>query len=297
MEITEFKVLVEKKTGIPTSEQMFIHGGKQLQDENKLDMVGNHATLFMVMRLPGGSSNEERLSKIDKQYHTDEPCMISYEDGAVTMPCDHAITPSMLMEYSWREIESKKYEIRCPLCNSEWSVGILAKYGGADANEITLMEEGLSVNYCKQNDEITQCPGCNCYCTRTDKTKYSMMCRVCTKSRGATYRFCFKCHADWNNGSNEIFCGNKDCGTADQAHIEILNSCEEKEVVGVKCPSIRECPNVKCKVRIMHKEACKHMTCNMCKTEFCFICLRKRIDGCWHCGSYNTPCIPAPRQV
>jgi hypothetical protein len=61
------------------------------------------------------------------------------------------------------------------------------------------------------------------------------------------------------------------------------------------CPSVRAC--VQCGILIEHTAACKHMMCIACKTEFCFICLKRRVDSKWQCGSYNSQCTPAPVQT
>lgn len=300
MAVSRLREMVKDKTGVPTEEIRLIYGGKELDDRETLaayPTLGTRATLFMVMRLNGGAAQADRFSRIDRKLRTNETCIISFEEGnSVKMPCGHAMDPDTLMDYCWNEIGDKKCEIHCPLCRTEWPINVLAKYGGADKRELTLLEEGLSLNYCEQNSEITTCPGCGYFCTRADTAKFSMQCRICTRSKGRAYRFCFKCHREWKNGSDEVFCGNKDCQTADQERARILRTCEEKDVVGVRCPSTRACPNEGCGALIQHRADCKHMKCILCKTEFCFICLRRRTEGTWQCGRYNTQCAPAPRQ-
>lgn len=298
MKVSQFKKLVQDKTGIPTHEQRLIYGGRQFEDSKTLGdypSLGPRATIFMVMVLKGGTSRRDKLDST--VIRTDETCMLSYEDGvAVKMPCGHAISPDWLMDYCWHEIDDGKYEIKCSLCAQEWPMEVLHKYGGANEEELHLLEEGLSKNYCEKASGIIQCPGCNSYCMRADESSNCMQCGICTKNKGKTYRFCYNCREEWTNGYNTKFCGNSKCSSSDNEINRILRDCEEKEVVGVKCPSIRECP--KCKGLIEHKEACKHMTCKNCQTEFCFLCLRTRpSNGSWSCGSYNTPCVPAPRQA
>ena len=75
--------------------------------------------------------------------------------------------------------------------------------------------------------------------------------------------------------------------------VQMLQSCAEKDVVGVSTPSIRACPF--CGALVQHIEACKHMNCPACSKAFCFICLKKN-EGGWRCGSYNSKCSPAARQ-
>ena len=39
------------------------------------------------------------------------------------------------------------------------------------------------------------------------------------------------------------------------------------------------------------------MMCKDCQTEFCFLCLRKKVGGKWDCGLYDTVCAVAPVQT
>lgn len=76
--------------------------------------------------------------------------------------------------------------------------------------------------------------------------------------------------------------------------VQMLQSCPNKDVIGVSTPSIRACPF--CGALVQHIDACKQMNCPACSKEFCFICLKKK-EGNWQCGSWNTKCTPAPRQT
>ena len=76
--------------------------------------------------------------------------------------------------------------------------------------------------------------------------------------------------------------------------VQFLQSCPNKDVIGVSTPSIRACPF--CGALVQHTDACKHMNCPACSRAFCFICLKKN-EGGWQCGSYNSKCTPAPRQT
>ena len=76
--------------------------------------------------------------------------------------------------------------------------------------------------------------------------------------------------------------------------VQMLQSCPNKDVIGVSTPSIRACPF--CGALVQHIDACKQMNCPACSKAFCFICLKKN-EGGWQCGSWNAKCSPAPRQT
>ena len=75
--------------------------------------------------------------------------------------------------------------------------------------------------------------------------------------------------------------------------VQMLQNCPNKDVIGVSTPSIRACPF--CGALVQHIDACKQMNCPACSRAFCFICLKKN-EG-WQCGSWNTKCTLAPRQM
>ena len=92
--------------------------------------------------------------------------------------------------------------------------------------------------------------------------------------------------------------------------VTMLLNCPEKNIGGVKSPSLRACPH--CGALVEHTDACKHMKCPACSNEFCFIFLSKRdangrqsqfgwmiFQGQtgWKCGRYNSPCASAARQT
>lgn len=310
MKVDELMKMVEHKTGIPTDEQRLIYGGKQLEEKKPLTDYSSlirslsqplGATIFLVMRLNGGANRmlmdqprKPDKRKIDPSVHSgDDVCMISFEEkGCVKMPCGHSIIPDMLMDYCWNEINSRKWEIRCCLCNHEWPIDVLERYGGASPEELQMLEEGLSLNYCEHTSTIQQCPGCKSYCERKhNDSNFCVECRVCTRKNGRMHYFCWCCLQPWKTSPSSNDCGNASCKNSILAQLRdaplmVLND--------IKIPSIRACPS--CSTLIKHKQGCKQMTCK-CKTEFCFICLRKKSpDGSWFCGGSYDKCTPAPIQ-
>ena len=266
---------------------------------------------MLVMRLLGGSSDENAISILEKELtqpqtpldrrihssvpRSSEPCMITFVEGdSVQMPCGHAISPDGLMDYCWSEVSSgRKYEIRCCLCNSEWPIEIIKRFGGASEEELRMLEEGLSKNYCRVHSNISECPGCMSLCEQKDTSKSCVQCPVCTRKKEKAYHFCWHCLHPWKNALSAKQCGNTTCNA------ELLGqllAAPEINVIGVNVPSIRACPS--CGSLIEHKKGCKQMTCKKCKADFCFICLRKRTpEGSWTCGAWNNQCKAAPRQT
>ncbi|CAL8239795.1 unnamed protein product, partial [Gadus morhua 'NCC'] len=93
-------------------------------------------------------------------------------------------------------------------------------------------------------------------------------------------------------------CDNDDCSDKD---LELLKGCGTitlSQVAGVgPCPSVRACPT--CGIKVEHDQTgCKNILCPRCKVEFCFVCLKLKID-CLETSNYFTACSSgiAPRQT
>lgn len=225
-------------------------------------------------------------------------CMIMGEEGDnVQMPCGHTISPVALFLHCRSEIcASKKTEVRCCKCEEVWDMDMIRKYGGLSQKEFYLFQSWISQNFIMKDQLLSQCPGCQSICERYNPTDRCVSCRICTKKYGQTYNFCWDCKKKWIGSLQNKRCGNDKCETEEQ--LELLQNCPQTEIAylnGFMAPSTRACPG--CGTMIEHAGRCKHITCKVCKTAFCFVCLRLCIKGSWSCGSYSTACTVAPRQT
>ena len=297
----EVKEMIFTKSGLKVENQRLIYAGKELRDDVALSeyMIRNQSTLHLIQRLEGGADKKIDI-RIQRRLpshlpHTDEPCTVCCDSPSLLLPCSfvkHPYCSTCVTTYAWTEASEAaklRSEVKCCLCQSEWSIHVVKEYGAMSDKESHLLEECLSTNYLRNGDNFRQCPGCEVYCEHIHKNNGRVRCHFCFKS-GKLGDFCWHCQKPWVNGGSADRCNN--CN--DKEIIEELKTAPQKDVIGVKCPSRRLCPG--CGTAIDHIRYCKHMTCKICKTEFCFICLRKKVEGSWSCGSYNTKCSPAPVQ-
>lgn len=300
--------MIAVKTSIEPRYQQLIYIGKYMQDWQTLadyDTLRNGSTIMLVMRLPGGSlaGDTPPMRKVNLSLpRSSERCMITCENfeenGVVVleMPCNHAMCPDALMDYAWSEISTyNKTEVKCPLCAKEWPFDVIKLYGGATMTELDELEKGISQNFCKQSDDISQCPKCQSYCIRQRPTVNSVLCILCSKKLESSYYFCWLCLQNWKNPLSSRACGNTNCGNSEK--LALLQNCGKVKVkfIDVEIFKLRACPQ--CGTVIELAKGCKHMACKVCKMEFCFVCLRMKNQGSWSCGSYNTKCAAAPVQT
>ena len=212
------------------------------------------------------------------------------------MPCGHPMSQDGLMDYAWSEVSNyKRAEIKCPLCSTEWPFSIITRYGGATAAELEQLELGLTLLSLNKSDDINQCPRCQSYCTRINPDDSSVKCLVCSRKGRSQFTFCWHCLKEWKTPLPSSSCGNAGCD--DSEKLAQLRNCGKTKVeyTGIEVLKLRACPS--CGTIIELAKGCKHMQCETCRVEFCFVCLRKRSNGSWQCGAYNTKCAPAPLQT
>lgn len=105
--VKEFFSKLSKTNGIPEEEQRVIYAGKQLQGEKegkrqRLKDYGlqHGSTVFLVLRLKGGSDFPPPKELDDAVELSDAPDMITWDDDPenkrAKMPCGHAISEKLL---------------------------------------------------------------------------------------------------------------------------------------------------------------------------------------------------------
>jgi hypothetical protein len=141
-------------------------------------------------------------------------------------------------------------------------------------------------------NEIKLCPHCKNMINKPDQISQTRV--HCSNCEGSD--FCYSCTKLWVGGGLQI-CGNQQCDT--NLITETLANCDmikEVHLAKFNIPSVRACPN--CLTLLKHVDNCKHMKCSRkeCGIEFCFSCLKKRVDGNWQCSGAYEHCTVAERQ-
>lgn len=161
----------------------------------------------------------------------------------------------------------------------------------------------LDIFYLKQNAlnfkscpifPCTQCPKCRTSVERKDLSNLCVRCTFCTADQKETYQFCWQCQREWKGpGPRSERCDNDGCINR---HLQLLHTCKSislPDVEGVThCPSVRACPT--CGMKVEHSQQhCKNITCPRCHVEFCFVCLKLKLE----CKKTSTPYKICPSGV
>jgi len=222
---------------------------------------------------------------------TDDACCI-YGDKSeerTKMPCGHAFTAQSMFDTMKAVLTSDNhsYTIKCPICKVKMPYRVCVRVANLDSEEKAFFTKELSL---RATPPSKRCPGtCGLECVRPEGlAKYRVNCGSCSFGD-----WCFLCAGKWSNGGFTV-CGNSNCASANINGV--LRTCKMKSGYDATFPEVRACP--RCVNFIKHDVACRHMTCYDCGYEFCFVCLKTKVNGSWACGHYTKMCTNsvAPRQ-
>lgn len=127
--------------------------------------------------------------------------------------------------------------------------------------------------------EIQPCPQCRTSVERKDLSNLCVRCTICKADQKKTYQFCWQCLKEWKGPApRSDRCDNDGCMNRD---LQLLQTCRTVSLPAVQgvtnCPSVRACPT--CGMKVEHsQEFCKNIKCPRCHKEFCFVCLKLRVN-------------------
>jgi len=316
--VADLKQKISDFEGLPIDTFTLVFMGQNLTDKSESLLsefnLRNGSVVNCLVRARGGSTNfftdktnnfEFTAQALLQNKTIDVNCLDKYEDEDVPrikMNCGHAVSAPKLMQYIKSKLSAHQVKIRCPCitnngvfdkdrCSEFWDFSYIFKKVALTNEQITLIEEKLNANYMFLTGVIN-CKVCNTYLIRISKDNIRVICPICTKiKKKVTYEFCYHCLTEWNGNT----CANPECLGKDP-RIKIVNTCGFKTIgIVQRVPKIRCC--VTCGFPIEHSDACKHMTCEICNSEFCFVCLKPKRNGQWQCGTSSAVCAVAPIQT
>uniref|UniRef100_A0A3Q3E606 RING-type domain-containing protein n=1 Tax=Labrus bergylta TaxID=56723 RepID=A0A3Q3E606_9LABR len=142
-------------------------------------------------------------------------------------------------------------------------------------------------------------PVCRTHVERTDLSNLCVHCTICTADQKKIYYFCWQCQREWKGpGPRSDRCENDGCINKDLQLLQTCKTISLPDVEGVTdCPSVRACPT--CGLSVEHSsQYCKNITCPRCHIEFCFVCLRLKLECNKTSSPYKIcPSGVAPRQT
>ncbi|XP_052454338.1 E3 ubiquitin-protein ligase RNF217 isoform X1 [Carassius gibelio] len=207
-----------------------------------------------------------------------DPCDNDPDVLRAELSCGHITGPETLTDYCKYQLIDGKAELRCPLCQEQWSYQEVRKLAKLTPEEQLYFEERLANNATRKTTDIKNCPGCDWLIERSDPFNLSVQCTICSAKNKKTFEFCWQCLREWKGRRpRSDRCENEGCSNTE---LDLLRDCATiilKKAGNIVCPAVRACPT--CGLLINHNtEKCKNIVCSRCKKEFCFVCLKLTPD-------------------
>ena len=179
-------------------------------------------------------------------------CRICTESSPdIVLNCEHSFCSPCLQTYIQSKIfEAEFYSINCPECKSYINDAKIQKI--LPSEDYVRFCEIKQKYFLKSHSKFRYCPKLNCKGFDISTRDKKLKCVLCD------FNFCFNC-------LNEM---NKD----------VCVVCLLKKKDKVNCrfwvwrcfSNVKRCPG--CKYLTMRDGGCRHMTCQKCKLEWCWVC-------------------------
>ena len=149
----------------------------------------------------------------------------------------------------------KCLKTNCPALKCNVIVGSSAFKKFLSPKEYEKYHGFLVRSFTDDSKEIRWCPRPNCdyFAKNTSLASIPIVCQCGNK-------FCFRCGLNWHDPLN-----------CDMIKRWNQKNVDEGENANWIIANTKACP--KCKKQIEKNQGCNHMTCSMCRHEFCWICL------------------------
>ncbi|XP_061566832.1 uncharacterized protein DDB_G0292642-like isoform X2 [Cololabis saira] len=235
-----------------------------------------------------------------------DPVSSDFVSLRAEMSCGHAVTPDSLTQWCRCLLDEGNYTFRCPAlvegtkqCNKVWSYQEIRRLADLTVEEMEHFEESMARLALSEYCDSQPCPQCKTQVERKDLSNLCVQCIICTDKQKASYQFCWQCHMKWKGpGPRSDRCGNDGCMNKDLLLLQTCKTISLPEVEGATgVPSVRACPV--CGMKVEHNQQhCKNVICPRCKNEFCFLCLKLKLQCCQTSSPYKVcPSGVAPRQT
>jgi hypothetical protein len=173
---------------------------------------------------------------------------VQFKEIETPLKCKHKFCTHCIAEYLLNKINTNDgSKMRCPFlgCNEEYNEPLIETYV---SNEYFLKYRRFqNLNLLNSNPDLRWCPRPGCDKHLTGSIDHPHLKCECGQE------FCFKCREVWHE--------DKTCEEILQEQFSKLTS----EL------NLKLCP--KCKTRTEKIEGCDHMTCFICKHEYCWLCM------------------------
>lgn len=192
--------------------------------------------------------------------------------------CHHLACIECMQLYVRIEIQEGRINLKCPQCSEILHPNDIEMLVGEDSQLLHLYESLMMRRVLAADPDTRWCPAPNC-----TFAVVATGCASCPKinceREGCDFSFCYHCKAEWHP--------NQTCDMARaqrqpvrSSSISFTLSGESGSGVGVAGggSELKVCPRCSVLIVKMDDGSCNHMTCAVCGSEFCWLCMKEISD-------------------
>ncbi|KAN0025751.1 hypothetical protein ACTFIU_005414 [Dictyostelium citrinum] len=235
------------------------------QEQNELERKRRDEELMEKVMLKR-FLEEEKIKKDLELENKRYTCEICFSDDLpldkiyTLDDCHHRFCKECLTQHFKSKIfDGDCKSIQCPDTTCRRLVNYQEIKHNVDKKTMAKYEDFLLQITLKEDPNSRFCPrpGCN-NAMIGDSDTVTMV--ICT-SESCRYTFCFNCKSEWH----------QDMTCQQWEEFKILKETSNQRFEEWARQNTKPCP--KCKSKIEKNGGCNHMTCKLCKHQFCWLCL------------------------
>ncbi|KAH9402568.1 E3 ubiquitin-protein ligase rnf19b [Tyrophagus putrescentiae] len=193
--------------------------------------------------------------------------------------CNHRACLSCLRQYLRIEIFESRVNITCPECSEQLHPNDIKIILRHDLNLIEKYESFMVRRILITDPDARWCPAPGLGCASCPKLK-------CQRP-GCETLFCYHCKQEWHSNQTcdqaRAQRGTGRFGSQSKGGVTFSTRDGASQASGgdasfLQRDDIKPCPCCKVLIIKMDDGSCNHMTCSVCGTEFCWLCMQKISD-------------------
>ncbi|KAH7968235.1 E3 ubiquitin-protein ligase RNF19A [Rhipicephalus sanguineus] len=237
----------------------------------------------------GSGGAASRLGAAERQGSSDTDSLWSCGGGLLECPlclleapaeafprlasCAHRACADCLRQYLRVEISESRVNIACPACSEPMHPSDIRRLL-QDELMVAKYESFMLRRVLVTEPDARWCPAPDC-----GYVVIASGCASCPKLRcerpGCSTAFCYHCKQEWHpNQTCDAARAQRASRPAAQSGVALAFPHDE----GLQRDDIKHCPCCKVFIIKMDDGSCNHMTCRLCGTEFCWLCMKEVSD-------------------
>lgn len=185
--------------------------------------------------------------------------------------CHHLFCIVCLQQYVRIEIQEGRVNLKCPQCNEILHPNDIEMLVGEDSSLLYLYESLMLRRVLAADPDTRWCPAPNCTFAVV-ATGCASCPKISCEREGCDFSFCYHCKAEWHP--------NQTCDMARAQRQPVRSSSVSfSQDSGLGGGSeLKVCPRCSVLIVKMDDGSCNHMTCAVCGSEFCWLCMKEISD-------------------